>query len=226
MSFGTKKMHWISALLTVLRLRRTGGLVENEVLEALKISLHPPSSPAAASPDLINRIRSFMSGEDRPTMRKEDIEYTRKTAQSPIAAGLRNCEFLLQKYENIHDPRDTGGYFVNEWALHVTGTWHVYTDHDPIIKRTLLDQSTDETERAAILRSNCDWLHYPIRLWASIQNVCDCPTPPPGRYENFGFRGNFTFVAGNGELRKCSQWALSYGIHRIQSSLRKSADCW
>ncbi|MCJ1265271.1 hypothetical protein MMC22_005146 [Lobaria immixta] len=114
MSVGTKKMHWISALLTALRLRKTGGLVENEVLEALKISLHPPSLPAAASPDLINRIRFFMSGEDRPMLRKEDIEYTRTTSQSPIAAGLRNCEFLLQKYENIHDPRDTGGYFVNE----------------------------------------------------------------------------------------------------------------
>lgn len=108
-------MHWISALLAVLRLRKSGGLVENEVLEALKISLHPPSSPATASPDLIDRIRSHMLDEDEgvPNYRKNSMEYARN-ATSPMAAGLSNCAFLLSSYDNLTDPRGIGGYYVDE----------------------------------------------------------------------------------------------------------------
>ena len=109
-----RKVHWIKALSTVINLRKSGGLVENDVLEGLKITLYPPASPAAASAGTLNRIRCCMSREDRPTIRKEHIEFTRENARSPIAAGEWNCEFLLQEYENVHDPRNTGGYYVDE----------------------------------------------------------------------------------------------------------------
>ena len=110
----TKNIHWRYALLTVLRLRKTGGLVEEDVLQALKITLRPPSSPTAATPDLINQIRFFMSDEDEPSVRKGHIEYARNNALSPIAVGSWNCECLMRAYENISDRRGTGGYYTAE----------------------------------------------------------------------------------------------------------------
>lgn len=65
--------------------------------------------------------------------------------------------------------------------------------------------------RGRLPRSNWDWLHYPIHPWTPPQNVCYSSTPSPGWFEAFGLRGTFSFDAGNGKSRKCSQWALSYG---------------
>lgn len=78
----TKRLHWTTAL-TVVRLRETGGLLENDVLEAPKITLHPPSSPAAASPDLIGRVRTYMSEEDGPERHARNILSTREMLRPP-----------------------------------------------------------------------------------------------------------------------------------------------
>lgn len=98
---GTRRLHWRYALLTASRLRKTGGIVENDVLEALKITLHPPSSPAEESSDIIGTVRSFMSEDDEPRIRGEYNEDTRKNATSSTTAGLWNCKFLLRAYEDM-----------------------------------------------------------------------------------------------------------------------------
>lgn len=108
------KIHWRFALLTVLRLHRTGGLVDDEVLEALKIILQPPSSPAAASTELIEQIRSHMSDEAETRARKNHYEYTRRNAMSPLAAGIWNGKFLLDNYKRVSDYIDVEGYFIDE----------------------------------------------------------------------------------------------------------------
>lgn len=114
MPIRTKKLHWKYALLTAFRLRKTGGLVENNVLEALKITIDPPSSPAAASPDLFSRVQSFMTEDDEPRIRKDHNEYTREHAPSPITAAMWNCKSLLRAYEDMSYRSDVGGYYVEE----------------------------------------------------------------------------------------------------------------
>lgn len=64
---GTKKRHWSNALSTTLYLRKTRELIENDVLEAVKITSDPPSSAAVAFIDLIDRFRRFIPGDGRPT---------------------------------------------------------------------------------------------------------------------------------------------------------------
>lgn len=114
MPIRTKKLHWKYALLTAFRLRKTGGLVENNVLEALKITIDPPSSPAAASPDLFSRVQSFMTEDNEPRIRKDHNEYTREHAPSPITAAMWNCKSLLRAYEDMSYRSDVGGYYVEE----------------------------------------------------------------------------------------------------------------
>ena len=126
----TKRLHWINALLTIIRLRKTGRLVENDVLAALKITLHPPSSPAAAPPDLLDRIRSSMLEEDEPEFRKERHADTRERAQSPVSTGLWNCRLSLSVYESISDRGNFGGYYVAEWVLCIFGKMNALADID------------------------------------------------------------------------------------------------
>lgn len=114
MPIRTRRLHWINALLTIIRLRKTGGFVGKDALAALKITLHPPSPPAAASPDLLDRIRSSMLEEDEPEFRKERHADTRERTQSPISTGMRNCRLLLHEYEGISDGGNFGGYYVAE----------------------------------------------------------------------------------------------------------------
>lgn len=130
-----------------------------------------------------------------------------------MAAGLSNCVFLLSSYDNLTDPRGIGGYYVDEWVVSILGTCYLYADNDSDIKKALPNNPTGETERTAIRYSNWDLRYYSVRPWPPLQNVCYCPTPSPWRYETFGIRGTFSFVAGNRILHKCSQWALSYGTH-------------
>lgn len=100
--------------MTVIRLRKSGAMVDDEVLEALKITLRPPSSPAQASPELIDQVRSHISQEVEIKQRKEHIEYTRSHTTSPLVEGIWNCNFLLQNYESMNVRSDNGGYWIYE----------------------------------------------------------------------------------------------------------------
>lgn len=82
-----KSLLWRYAILTAVRLRNIGALVENDVLEALKITLTSPFSPETASPDLLDLIRSLMSESDEVKARKDYLEYMRKNYPSQIDIG-------------------------------------------------------------------------------------------------------------------------------------------
>lgn len=108
-----KKLYWRDALAKVIRLRKNGGLVDDDVLEALKITLDPPSSAAAAaSPDLVYQVRSHLSEEVGTGVRNRHFEAVK--TRLPLAAGSLNCSFLLQNYEAIINRRTLGGYRIYE----------------------------------------------------------------------------------------------------------------
>ena len=108
-----KKIHWRDALAKLIRLRKNGGLVDDEVLEALRITLDPPSSAAAAaSPKLIDKVRSHISEEVEISVRNRHIEAVK--TRLPLAAGSSNCSFLLQNYKAVIDRGNLGGYRIYE----------------------------------------------------------------------------------------------------------------
>lgn len=110
-----KVIHWKYALLTIIRLRKIGGLVDDEFLEALKITLHPPSdSPAAIPSEIVERIRSHMADEVEVKIRKYHFEYTRNKTKLPLVQGMWNCDFLLKNYERVIQLSEIGGHWVFE----------------------------------------------------------------------------------------------------------------
>lgn len=110
-----KRLHWRSALLTALRLRKTGGLVENEILEALKITLLPPTEPVAASSELINKIRSYLSSEETISLCKYQRKSISDRNMSPAGEGRWNCIYMLQYYEDVRDrAKFRQGYWIQE----------------------------------------------------------------------------------------------------------------
>ncbi|MCJ1264757.1 hypothetical protein MMC22_004632 [Lobaria immixta] len=110
----TKSLHWRYAMLTAIRLRNMGALVENDVLEALKITLLSPSSPETASPGLLNSIRSLISEDDEVETRKDYLEYVRKNHPSQIHIGAWSCRYMLRVYERMSDRRNMNGYYVDD----------------------------------------------------------------------------------------------------------------
>lgn len=108
------KMHWIYAL-TLVRLRKHGGLVENEVFEALKITLRPPSSPMAAGPELVNKIQAYASSSETISSCKRRHEFVSKRNLSPALEGYYNCKQMLRYYRDVSDrTRQVGGYCVKK----------------------------------------------------------------------------------------------------------------
>lgn len=107
-----QKIHWRDALAKVIRLRKIGGLVEDEVLEALRITLDPPSTAAIASPELVDQVRSHISEEAGINVRNRHIEAVK--TRLALAAGSSNCSFLLQNYKAIIDRRQLGYYGIYE----------------------------------------------------------------------------------------------------------------
>lgn len=148
---GIKSLHWRYAILTAIRLRNSEGLVENDVLEALKITLHPPSPPTAASPELIDSIWSFISEDDEVAVRQIYIEQTRTNSSSQIAIGSSNCEYLLRAYKNMSIRTYVKGYCKTEWVNYFFGTWNVYADHNHNIKKPLLGDPTDKFKATIII---------------------------------------------------------------------------
>lgn len=197
----TKRLNWIHALSTVIRLRKSGASVENNVLEALKITLQPPSSAAAASPDLVNRIRSYMSEEDEPRRRKDQIEYTRKNAHSLVEVGLWNCEFLLQKYEHMRIPGVT--MYMSEPP--------VFLEHS-ICMLTMALISRKQYSIAPPMSRKGRPYRVQIETGFTIQYASGEPyrtyviAQPrhPGDSRLFGAGGNFSFAAGDCKLPECS----------------------
>lgn len=109
------KMHWIYALLTLVRLRKNQCLVENEVLEALKISLCPPSSPMATGPELVNKIQAYASSSETINLCKRSYEFVSKENMSPATEAHWKCRQMLQYYRDVSDRRhQVGGYCVEE----------------------------------------------------------------------------------------------------------------
>lgn len=108
-------------MLTAIRLRNMGALVETDVLEALKITLISPSSPETVSPGLLNSIRSLMSEDDEVEIRKDYLEYMQKNHPSQIDIGSWSCKYLLRAYERMSDRRNMSGYYVAEWVFYVYG---------------------------------------------------------------------------------------------------------
>lgn len=82
-----KKIDWRDALAKVIRLRK-GGLVDDEVLEALRITLDPPSSAVAASPELVHNVRSHISevGFSLRNRRKDQVATRRRVVELQLSA--------------------------------------------------------------------------------------------------------------------------------------------
>ena len=99
----------------MIGLRKNRGLVDDDVLEALKITLDPPSSAAAAaaaSPDLVHQVRSLLSEEVGTGVCNRHFEAVK--TRLPLAAGSSNCSFLLQNYKAVIERGNLGGHCIYE----------------------------------------------------------------------------------------------------------------
>lgn len=110
-----RKRHWRFALLTVFRLRRTHGLVDDENLAALKITLHPPSFSTTLSSELTSQLDSYISSEDFVEIWKCKIDSTAESKQCPLTTGEMYCSQMSFHYLNISQRKfQLNGY----WCWH------------------------------------------------------------------------------------------------------------
>ena len=97
---GSKKLHWRSALSRVLRLRRSGGLVNNDILAALQITLHPPSSTSTLSPKMLKRVKSYAASKEKMRWWNKLYPVGEKEEDRGFLIGLQYCERLITQYRN------------------------------------------------------------------------------------------------------------------------------
>lgn len=115
----SKKIHWRHALLAVIRHWKTGGLVDNGVLEALKITLYPAPPSAADSPELIDQVRSRCQ-KKRKWRYERTVISTREIR--PCHHSPKDCGTATRNYEHRSDHKNTRGYWVYEWVLYLLRT--------------------------------------------------------------------------------------------------------
>ncbi|MCJ1267481.1 hypothetical protein MMC22_007366 [Lobaria immixta] len=133
-----KAIHWRSAMMTLFRLKNNEGLVNDEFLAALKITLHPPSFPTTLSPELKSQIDSYMSRELNMTTWQRIHEYVAEINPHPLTIADIYCAKLGHQYTCDMPKRrvQPGGYSVSgrtqlkspKMGLKRRRQYHIYID--------------------------------------------------------------------------------------------------
>ena len=102
--------------MTLFRVKTNEGLVNDEFLAALKITLHPPSFSTTLSPELKSQIDSYMSRELNMTTWQTIHEWVAEIKQHPVNIARIYCKKLGHQYYCNISKRSVqpGGYWVLE----------------------------------------------------------------------------------------------------------------
>lgn len=106
-----KKRHWRSALWTVFRLMKCEGLVDDENLAALNLTLRPPSLSTTLSPELTSQLDSYMSGEDFVEVWQLEQDWIAEKKPRPSRMGEMYCSKIGSQYLNIGERQLQSGCF-------------------------------------------------------------------------------------------------------------------
>ena len=113
----TKAIHWRSAMLALFRLKNSEGLVDDAVVGALKITLHPPSFSITLSPELKGQIDSYMSSDFIMRAWQRTHEQVAEEKRHPLNIAGMYCTRIGQQYIcnlSKRSEQSGGGYWLWE----------------------------------------------------------------------------------------------------------------
>ena len=219
-----KKLHWRSALHTVLRLRRSGGLIDHDILAALQISLNPPS-PASSivSPTTLRRIEKYMSWKRTRNYWRNAGKHIKKQRGRRFIVGGIYCEMLIDQYEEMTTRYQmNGAYDIFRWAVDkipfICRASHAKNPPFLTIKAIFASQSPNTPAWSKPLHLCWDRFHYSVWPEASLQNVWDCSHPPSGWINVIINGADRASTVGNWMPWHSSRRAFLYGNFNRPSS--------
>lgn len=98
-----RNLHWRYALERVLRLRKTGGLVDEDVLAALHVTLRPPLRPlfSMLSAKLRRNIMTYVASETILERWRNTGFFDEEDNAGSYMIGNACCERLSYEYGNL-----------------------------------------------------------------------------------------------------------------------------